>query len=181
MRWNDFKYDKLIFPAWADIIVTQWHEHNFEERVKKLAATTIHFLSEQNYELFTDKTAFKNFFPQHWDISEYMHDSKFDIDTLVKSFWDMCDKAEINYQNWEDEQIDEFDLERLKEHKEEMTKHDLIRTNLLLKQDFSFAFPPYKNMFCMIGNPVNENQSDEIKENTQLACLIMTMSAVDCR
>ena len=176
MRWNDFKYDKLIFPAWADIIVDQWHEHNFEERVKKLAATTIHFLSEQNYELFTDKTAFKNFFPQHWDISEYMHDSKFDIDTLVKSFWDMCDKAEINYQNWEDEQIDEFDLERLKEHKEEMTKHDLIRTNLLLEQDFSFAFPPYKNMFCMIGNPVNENQSDEIKENTQLACLIMTMT-----
>ena len=28
----------------------------------------------------------------------------------------------------------------------------------------------------MIGNPVNENQSDEIKENTQLACLIMTMT-----
>ena len=37
MRWNDFKYDKLIFPQWADVIVSQWHEHNFEERVKKLA------------------------------------------------------------------------------------------------------------------------------------------------
>ena len=105
-----------------------------------------------------------------------MHDSKFDIDTLVKSFWDMCDKADINYQNWDDEQIDKFDYERLKAHEKEMTKHDMIRTNLLLKQDFSFAFPPYKNMFVMIGNPANENQSEEIKENTQLACLIMSMN-----
>lgn len=176
MRWNDFKYDKLIFPQWADVIVSQWHEHNFEERVKKLAADTIFNLSQRNYNIFTDDNSFKNFFPQHWDISEYMHDSKFDIDTLVKSFWDMCDKADINYQNWDDEQIDKFDYERLKAHEKEMTKHDMIRTNLLLKQDFSFAFPPYKNMFVMIGNPANENQSEEIKENTQLACLIMSMN-----
>ena len=175
MRWNDFRHERIIFPQWADTIIGQWNKHQFDADIKSLGAQNIMALAETNFSIYTDHKAFKNFFPQHWDISEYMGDVEYDTETLNGAFWDACDEQGIKYMNWKDEDVDKFTIDRLNDFKEEMFLHDKIRTQILREQDFSFAFPSYKDMFVMIGNPVNHEQEKEVTENTQLGALILHM------